>query len=97
MLADLLKDYNTVRVLEWLILHERWAQDIMSMSKEMGIVPSELRLILEHLFNYRLVFFDNFFCCISINTDNVILQPLRNLMVQLGISGLETCLTQKIF
>lgn len=94
MLADLLKDYNTIQVLEWLIIHERWSQNIWQLSEDLGIVAAELKPILVHLLNHRLVYYDPFYNSITVNQESKMLGPLRHIINTYGLYGEKECQLQ---
>ncbi len=94
MLADLLKDYNTVQVIEWLILHERLPQGIWKISEDIGIIAADLKPILIHLLNYKIIYFDSYYNSIGINQESKLLPALRLLIRDFGLYGDKECQIQ---
>ena len=55
MLEELLIDKNTIKVIEHLLIHERWAQNQKDICDSLKIYPRDVKKILDRLVFYDLI------------------------------------------
>lgn len=55
MLEELLADKNTIKVIEFLIIYERWAQNQKAICEAVGIYARDAKKIIERLLFYDLI------------------------------------------
>jgi hypothetical protein len=55
MIEELISDKNTMRVIEFLILHERWEQNQKDLCEALEIYPKSMKEIITNLVKYEII------------------------------------------
>ena len=85
MLDELFAEKSAIKVMEFLIIHERWAQSQKDICAAVGIYSRDAKKIIDRLLKYDIVRTEKKIgksVLYALNTENVIVRSIRMLLNQ---------------
>jgi DNA-binding transcriptional regulator LsrR (DeoR family) len=87
MLEKLFTDKDMTRLIEFLIIHEKWEQNLIELSNSLNISQLKLGIYLELLKTYNLIEINE--NLIKINSSSLLVKELRVLISQINDNYLD--------